>query len=576
MLGPVFQQELLLAGRQERIHGFRWAFAALLVVQVFYYLPSIYVATRLRHAGATVSPSAADQAFQFLAAEQLFILALVAPLFTAGAITEEKARGTLLPLLATHLTPRQIVLEKFASRLVQLLLLALTGLPLLAVAAGFAERPGVSALAVAAATLGPVVGLAAAGLLASVWCRTSTEAILATYLLLVGLYFAVSTFSYLQPLDPFYLLEAASGQAVAGRLIAGVDPLAELLFRLRGFALAWGVVSLGCLIVAAWRLRPAYFHQLDARRGWTGFLAGRRPPVEGDPLYWKELYVDGLVPFPLLRHLPRWLPWVAFALVPVGAVGWGLWLRMTAQVSPQEVLDLILQLELWRLAELGKRGRGSWPDGLVVAVALGVLGTVALLANVRAAAAFSGERERQTWDTLLMLPLSAKELVEGKQQGIVVACWRCLAAAAVPLLAFAALLGIESFIVALVLLVLAVPFTYLMAALGLSQSLRYQSTLASVVVSFLAGLFYAFSAAILFPCCCACQGGVISMARNLDLVPLGRSRELATMFLIGTVTTVVYASVFVAQAQECLKAAEDRLEEHRKFHRRRGEPRPSG
>src|SRR5262249_25891200 len=223
MFGAVFRQELMLAGRRDRLHQLRWAWAGLLLVQ---YLPAVNTAARLRSAGLRVESSAADNAFQFLAGEQLVLLLILAPFFTATAFTEEKARGTLLPLLATQLTPAGIVLDKFAARLAQLLLLGLTGVPVLAVAAGFAPRPAPSLAAVAVATFVPVVAVAAAGMLASVWCRSSGEALIATSLLGPAILCLLPYVRALEAMNPFPLL------ALPEQVVAGVDPTDVLLLDL--------------------------------------------------------------------------------------------------------------------------------------------------------------------------------------------------------------------------------------------------------------------------------------------------------------------------------------------------------
>src|SRR5262249_42973795 len=161
--------------------------------------------------------------------------------------------------------------------------------------------------------------------------------------------------------------------------------------------------------------------------------------------------VDGLLPFPLLRRLPHWLPWVVSGLGSAAAVGWCVWERMTARASPQEVLAALGRLDLERLFELARWG--PWPDRQLCGAGGGVFGAVALLANLRGAVAFSAERERQTWDALLLLPLSGKELLEGKWRGILASCWRCLAAASAAPLAVALLAGPETVLCVLVWLV---------------------------------------------------------------------------------------------------------------------------
>src|SRR5205823_1959929 len=67
----------------------------------------------------------------FLVAQFAAVL-LLTPALTAGALAEERERGTLPLLLATQLEGRQIVLGKLLSRVGHLVLLLLAGVPVLA------------------------------------------------------------------------------------------------------------------------------------------------------------------------------------------------------------------------------------------------------------------------------------------------------------------------------------------------------------------------------------------------------------------------------------------------------------
>src|SRR5262249_26378154 len=64
-------------------------------------------------------------------AVQILVCFLLTPAFTAGAIAEEKERRRLDFLLATDLSSREIVLGKLAARLATMLVLLVTGLPVL-------------------------------------------------------------------------------------------------------------------------------------------------------------------------------------------------------------------------------------------------------------------------------------------------------------------------------------------------------------------------------------------------------------------------------------------------------------
>ena len=70
--------------------------------------------------------------FQSLSVGQLALVALLAPVFTAGAITQEKDSQTYDILLATPLTNGQIVLGSLLSRLFFVLALLVSGIPIFA------------------------------------------------------------------------------------------------------------------------------------------------------------------------------------------------------------------------------------------------------------------------------------------------------------------------------------------------------------------------------------------------------------------------------------------------------------
>src|SRR5439155_20537601 len=70
--------------------------------------------------------------FVFIAIQSL-TLAWLTPAYTARAIAAEKERQTLDALLATDLRNREIVLSPYVSRLANIIMLILAGLPILAI-----------------------------------------------------------------------------------------------------------------------------------------------------------------------------------------------------------------------------------------------------------------------------------------------------------------------------------------------------------------------------------------------------------------------------------------------------------
>src|SRR5207248_3722394 len=75
---------------------------------------------------------AADFARRFadvFMAVQFVAVILITPALTANAVAEEKGQNTLVFLLSTNLSNREILLGKLFTRLLQVGLLILTGLP---------------------------------------------------------------------------------------------------------------------------------------------------------------------------------------------------------------------------------------------------------------------------------------------------------------------------------------------------------------------------------------------------------------------------------------------------------------
>ncbi|MGC4033296.1 MAG: ABC transporter permease [Tepidisphaeraceae bacterium] len=83
--------------------------------------------------GLDTLTATSEQIFRQMSYLQLGLVALLAPIFTAGAITQEKDAQTYDILLATPLTNGQIVLGTLASRLFFIIALLLSGIPIFAI-----------------------------------------------------------------------------------------------------------------------------------------------------------------------------------------------------------------------------------------------------------------------------------------------------------------------------------------------------------------------------------------------------------------------------------------------------------
>src|SRR5262249_16714745 len=133
----------------------------------------------------TISSLAAtgESFFYALVGIQLALVLLAAPAYTAGAVCQDRARGTLLHLLATDLSNAEIVLGKLTARLLPVLGLVLASVPVLFAAVLLGGIDPEAALAATLVTVGAAVLGCTLPLTLSVWGRTPSEVLLAAYLL---------------------------------------------------------------------------------------------------------------------------------------------------------------------------------------------------------------------------------------------------------------------------------------------------------------------------------------------------------------------------------------------------------
>jgi ABC-type transport system involved in multi-copper enzyme maturation permease subunit len=508
MVGAVLRQELLLGSRRNRLHVFRWAFAAWLLLVVFWCYTRFQAETMRYHYAVWASgaarvgmlrdrvsaPAFVGGLFAGAFAQQLLLLLLLAtPVFVAGAITDEKRRGTLPQLLTTDLDTRHILLGKLLGRTAQVLLIALTGLPPFALLAGFAGIGPLGVLVLAAALAGPLFALAAAAVLASVLCRQTRDAILALYAIGVVCGLAVwYAGGPLEVLNPLSVTQAAWGPASAGGM-------AEALRRLAVSAPFYLVVGGACLGIAVWQVRPALRRELEGgppRTGPDRWYQAAHAPVGDDPVRWRERIVEGLAPGPALRRIPRWLGVTGVAVVTTVS---SLTILALSMPPGKTVGDLAAAV----LAVNPAAVQAALPDaaaGFLVQSLVAML-LASLVVGVRCSGAVTAERERQTWEALLLTPLSAGEILDGKLWGVLGAGLWYLLAYAAPAAALSALGGTLALFWTLLWLAVTVLAMYYVGAAGLWCSVRsrnsWRSLLGTLAAGYVGGMaLYALSAPV--------------------------------------------------------------------------------
>jgi ABC-type transport system involved in multi-copper enzyme maturation permease subunit len=474
MIGAVVHQELLLGSRRNRLLYFRWAYVIWLVAQIGFFSWKFLTSTLFaRLAGMTPGASVSDtpvSAPQVIGSrfadafitQQFILLAIATPALVAGAITDEKRRGTLQHLLLAGMDTRSLLLGKLLGRSAQVGILALAGLPLFALLAGFGGVEPLTFLAFLALSVLTVLAIAAAALLASVWCRQTRDAVLALYA--VGIAAGLATWQFNDVLD--------SVNPVSVLASANWIDAAEFGRRVALALLCWGTVGGVCLGLAVWRLKPAYLREMEGqpvkRPSW---YAGRRSAVDDDPVRWRERHVEGLAPVANLRRVPQWLAVAAIFLLTTCSSLCILGFSLLPGTLPADVFEALRHVDL---ATLESQFPGAAGGFLVQGVVILLLAS--LVVGIRCSGAVTGERERQTWEALLLAPLTTRELVQGKLWGIMGASYVYLLACALPAIVLSVLAGPLALFWTVVWLAVSVLAMYFIGAAGLWSSVRSKSS----------------------------------------------------------------------------------------------------
>lgn len=399
MLGPIFSIEMLTSSRRTRQFVVRALYGFVLLIAFWFaYETAGYGTTKNLAQTANV----ASNFFQQFAWLQLLAVVMVGPALAAGTIATERERRTIEYLFATDLTNREIVLGKLAAQLIQLGYVLLAGVPVLALVmlmGGVAPEQLVAVFLIAVSTLITVTVLAVA---VSVWSPRVRDAITRVYLILFAVLVlpgiiiqpmlsALSLYEWIGPLNdfllfvnPFYAVANATwaGLWTAGRGGTNVDwwPVWNLVAT-------QAVVTVALAGLATWAVRRVHLRESGkAPTKVKRFVIVRRRAGPGShPMIWKELLT-------------------ARAAGKLGIAGrLAMWLI---------VISVVIPTLYWFVAFDGAQSIG----GMVFAVDFLACGALLLVA-ARAASSISGEKEKDTWVTLLSTPLTAREIVVGKLIG---------------------------------------------------------------------------------------------------------------------------------------------------------------
>jgi hypothetical protein len=493
LMGPVFRAEVLRAARQRRYYVLRLVYGLLLLLLVWIGYERMRLTrpvTRL----ADVAAFAADTFYAF-AVVQLITLLLLVPAVYGGAIADEKQRKSLHYLMASQLSGVEIILDKVLGRSSHLVVFVAIGLPVVSLLGLFGGISAASVIVAYVGTFSTAAFAIAMTVLISTLARRVRDAIVTSYLLMLGWLFLPSlllafgptffraTYAWIRPVNGWLFDTSPFGVWFRSRFFIGLGlTTASMIHQLMwmiGNQLAGAMVL---LVVAVWRLRPTFRRQeeMPARRARGRAKAGRgrrrwfaHPECGDDPILWKERYFTPVDRFTRVVVLP------AIVVITLPLV-----LLTETEGHLGEIIADFLRHPL--------AARWPLPGGFLRMLQVDLCWYVAfwLLAVAGASASSVAiERERDTWVSLTATPLTGREILRGKVLG---ALWhqRGFAVVLVFLWALGLVTGAVHPLGLLASIALVALLTWFVATLGVYCSLRASNTSRALGVTLLVLAFF--------------------------------------------------------------------------------------
>lgn len=455
LFGPVLRYDLVCTARRTRYFVMRFFFALILflTLYVFYVkqLGSIHVERVSRQ---RLVDFAEIFSYAYLIIQYLLVL-LLTPSYVGTAIAEEKERRTLEFLLTTDLKSQEIIFGKLASRVGNIIMFLLAGLPVLSFVQFFGGIDPDLLLYGFLATLMTVLSVAAISMACSVQARHSREGIIRSYMIVIGYFIFGFLLSWLimflkgfaggmganwkltdedwmvQGLCYFteyyltgdifhaiYLYFASAALPIAGLTSwTGVNLAGSLSELIRNYLLFHLVIMLWCLLYSIRNLRRIFIQQVygetrkrkkhvvdsgNSKEQTATNIVQKPVKVRGirwplgnwAPMIWKEWLLPRQTRKTLLLKLLTGFSWACF-LFPV----------VVLLIMAQNRFSLNWSM-LSDSMNVYVRVTGT------LCMCLMILGT-----GIRAANSITVERDKQTLESLLLTPLTVREILFGKWFG---------------------------------------------------------------------------------------------------------------------------------------------------------------
>jgi ABC-type transport system involved in multi-copper enzyme maturation permease subunit len=423
--GPVLLYDLVRTARRGQIiaHRSLYAFVLLGMLLILYWtwfphasFESLLQPVALRPAEVSSFAHAFFNSFMIV---QFIMVLIITPAYTAGAVAEERERRTLGFLLATDLTNREIIMGLLAARIGNLALVLLSGLPVL----GFLQLLGGVdpnlLLAGFLATMMTVGSVGSLSILVSVYSRTTLQALVSAYLWMFMLLLGSLCGLLVLFLVGQVVREMASAPAFSEQAV--------IIFALLGFALLQAAITLLHCRQAIVRLR-AVAREMGEKSSKRDELVATERPVLAPVKENKEPEKSGWGPYPEERSLPRRRTTSADSFKqspPIGDSDALFWkeLHVEQRFVPSDwgvfftamggLIVFLFLLALLVKANHSETGgdAGRTINGWVKGLQLAISAPMYLLVGLSAAGRISREREQQTLEGLLMLPVERDSIL---------------------------------------------------------------------------------------------------------------------------------------------------------------------
>ncbi|MSQ93091.1 MAG: hypothetical protein EXR98_00880 [Gemmataceae bacterium] len=360
MFTPVFLWELRDALRQRWFINVRRLYVLIVLLWFLWYLFDIHT-----RAGLWFGALRRDIDFWVtggylhgLWASHVAAILVLTPILAVGEVMRAKNQRVIELLLTSRLDSLEIVGGYWLATIAKVVVVTSPGIPLLVWVHVAFRTPWWEIVAFIVCSWLPALPIAAWALLVAIHFRRTSSAILVVYLGPVAAWvmaFAVYGF----------------GRELFYRRLRQSDD-----FWLAVALIVFFLCGIPCLILAIWRLRSTLSSQQECRARARGTWSP--PPIDDQPIYWKQSYASDWFMFKWLLRMPAW-----------GRVG--LFVIATCAASSSSP---------------------SWADGTPSCETVLILIAFPLAALVMCASTVSTERESRTWDPLRGTMIRADEYVE--------------------------------------------------------------------------------------------------------------------------------------------------------------------